>query len=247
MSASPTDTSFPSPPSSPTSSSFDCSQTDSTMDSTQSAINEIMHKLSEQSLQSRETVEFAPWATSPPPSRPPSSHGTDEQMPYTSSSASSSSTSLPNLYAVSNSKGFACRRLQRQLNVQLQSSATHIRDIQTLFEEMVASNSHCLVHKPSSTSYRSSPPPPRPSRPVGLIVDPMDFDSPPIPDITIDEGFHEPDHFEEEITFRRASAPSGIRKYNTLKWSRSANCVVMGGRLIVRSVPRMRKRRGPNA
>ena len=69
-----------------------------------------------------------------------------------------------------------------------------------------------------------------------LVVDPSDYD----------EGFYEDEGFaEEEIEFslRRASMPSGIRKYNGMRYGRSADIVNIGGRVNVRSLPRMRKRK----
>lgn len=78
-----------------------------------------------------------------------------------------------------------------------------------------------------------------------------------------DEGFAEMDDphgllaLEDEMSMRRASAPTGIRKYNVVKWRKSIECMGMrdayvngncnGGatlaRTKVRSVPRMRRRK----
>ena len=70
-----------------------------------------------------------------------------------------------------------------------------------------------------------------------LVVDPSDHD---------DEGFCEDEGFaeeERELSLRRASMPSGIRKYNGVRYGRSADVVSIKGRVKVRSLPRMRKRK----
>lgn len=86
---------------------------------------------------------------------------------------------------------------------------------------------------------------------VDKVDDPMGFDSnPPMTEASTDEGFHEGDEpipeekFAEKFVYRRACAPAGIRK-STIKaeWARGADHIVAGGRVLVRSIPRMRKRR----
>jgi len=63
-------------------------------------------------------------------------------------------------------------------------------------------------------------------------------------DPNIDEGFHEDEaswNLElEEMSLRRASTPSGIRKHCPLRWGRSAEVLCVGGRMKVK--PRMRRR-----
>jgi hypothetical protein len=137
----------------------------------------------------------------------------------------------------------ACRRLQRQLNVQLQSCSNHVRDINALVEDMIVSNTQCRLHK-SPPLHLSSPPP---SRLSDLVVDTIE-EPPPFED----EGFAEIEDsmwgLEEEMSLWRASTPSGIRKYNHVRWRTSAECVggpVMGinGVMKVRNVTRMRRRK----
>jgi len=80
--------------------------------------------------------------------------------------------------------------------------------------------------------------------------------------VDIDEGFHEDEdvfleglltkEFVEEDkgeSLRRASTPAGVRKNigkeNALRWGRSADVALVGGRTKIRSRPRMRKRSPP--
>merc|ERR1712000_618080 len=137
-------------------------------------------------------------------------------------------------------------------------------------------NTQCRLHKTPSRPYLSStqshtqPPPPSGLVPSSkaeleaeLAIDShaaIDFaDGEISPDA--DEGFAEMDDpfgilaFEEEMSLRRASAPSGIRKYNVVRWRKSVECMGMrdayaggnGGAMLartkVRSVPRMRRRK----
>lgn len=152
-------------------------------------------------------------------------------------------TVSPPLTPILSSAGsVTCRRLQRQLNVQLQTCSSHIRDISTLVDDMVVTNSQCTLRKVTPRAYLTSPPPSRGSDVVeNLVVDPKEFDE------DLDEGFHEDEGFVEEEggSLRRASTPSGIRKYNGMRYERSADVVIIGGRLKVRSLPRMRKRKVP--
>ena len=144
-----------------------------------------------------------------------------------------------------------CRRLQRQLNMQLQSCSDHVRDLHALVEEMVAGSSQCrLSPKPVSRQYPSIPSR-LPEGPALVVDDRPEFDG--------DEGFAEItdedmnlELGDDEFSLRRASTPSGIRKHNILRFRRSAECggngngnghVLANGRLKVRSVPRMRKKK----
>jgi len=233
---SPTDTSFPQQytPSS-TSYSFPSSTPSSN-------INDIVDKFNAHSLSRDELVEqFAAWTRGST-----SDDDEDVDMP----SFEQPSTCIKHTASVPTTPidppirdTIACRRLQRQLNVQMQTSVTHIRDINTLVEDMIVSNSQCRLHP--SKSYLS-PPPSRAGFPP-LIVDTTSYSQ---QILDVDEGFHEDECLLEEETetsLRRASTPSGIRKYNAnVRWGRSADVALVGGRLKVKSKPRMRKRiKGP--
>jgi hypothetical protein len=64
----------------------------------------------------------------------------------------------------------------------------------------------------------------------------------------VDEGFHEDESLGDEgmeTSLRRASMPSGIRKYNSLRYGRSADVVTIGGKIKVKCLPRMRRRKVP--
>jgi len=244
-------------------------------------MTDIVNKFSQQTLYPDEAPHRSIWSDSLP--TPDFSNNTSiddeftpEEMCYVSSthgastvpstSSISSISSLPNLphaRSGTNTNTVACRRLQRQLNVQLQSCNTHMKDISTLVEDMLTTNTQCRLHKTPSRPYLSNPPPSGlvPSSKAELEAElaietpALDFADRQIsPDE--DEGFSEMDDpygllaFEEEMSLRRASAPSGIRKYNVVRWRKSAECVGNGngsltavGRMKVRSMPRMRRRK----
>jgi hypothetical protein len=118
-----------------------------------------------------------------------------------------------------------------------------------LVEDMIVTNSQCTLHKSTSRPYLSSPPPSRADR-EELVVETTEFQLPARNFPDEDEGFSEiADEdwgIEEEMTLRRASTPSGIRKYGVMRWRGSAECVAAvnaAGRTKVRSVPRMRRRK----
>jgi hypothetical protein len=266
ISTSPTDTSFPSPISpaqrSPSFQPWSPYQQDT--------VDGIVHKFSQQSLrpEDNELSQQSIWhdradqaLPSPDFNQDVATEFTPEEMSYISTTRgmvtipapmSASTQSLPDLPSLPHPRGgtIACRRLQRQLNVQLQSSSNHIRDINALVEDMIVTNSQCRLHKSTSRPYLSSPPPSRAGR-EELVMDTTEFQfegrniSP-----DEDEGFSEiADEdwgIEEEMTLRRASTPSGIRKYGMIRWRGSADCVAAvnaAGKMKVKSVPRMRRRK----
>jgi hypothetical protein len=145
----------------------------------------------------------------------------------------------------------ASRRLQRQLNVQLQTSHCHLKDINALVESMIETSAQCRLHK-------SSPPPSRspsrsPTKAQNLSIDPAtQYPHRAItPDPDEDEGFAEIEEISATIeSLRRASTPSGIRKFKALRMKSSAECLNNGkvlidahGKIKVRSAPRMRRRK----
>lgn len=236
---SPTDNSFPPAISPPTS----CAPVDADMTASQLSIHEIMCRLRAQTLQPGEGMpQQSEWAG--PPSAPFPNH--DQTLSH--------SASLPNIHLTSGPRTnpIACRRLQRQLNVQLQSSKSHMRDVKALVEDMILTNSQCVLRESASRLSLPTPPPSRAEERCGLNVDPMIFDEcPPTPGENADEGFHEgevsppEEKIEEKLVYRRACAPHGIKKtIIAAEWARGANQIVVGGRVLVRSTPRMRKRRG---
>jgi len=159
----------------------------------------------------------------------------DEEME--SSEQGTGTASLPSTPTFA---GVSCRRLQRQLNVQLQSCETHVRDIGALVEGMISSNSQCRITS-MNRSYTSSPPL---QEERGMDVDPRE-ELNGTGDEDIDEGFCEGEVDEDEeleMSLRRAIAPTGVRKYN-VRYGRSADVINVGGRVKVRSLPRMRRRK----
>jgi hypothetical protein len=259
ISTSPTDISFPSPVSATRQSSLP-----PWSPYQQDTVDGIIHKFSQQSLrrEDEELPQPSVWQGRDDPLPSPDfdmdDEFTPEELSYTSTTrgmitipVSTYTQSLPSLPSLPCSQGgtIACRRLQRQLNVQLQASSSHIRDINALVDHMIVTNSQCTLHKSTSRPYLSSPPPSRAGR-EDLVVDSTGyrFQGRNIPDE--DEGFSEiADEdwgIEEEMTLRRASTPSGIRKYGVMRWRGSAESVAAvnaAGRTNVRSVPRMRRRK----
>lgn len=220
-------------------------------------MNDIAHQLSQQSLRldEYELPQQSIWRNDDLPhpdfDEDPMEEFTTEELTYTSTVRGKvfitdhPTQSLLNLSSTSQSRGaVACRRLQRQSHVQLQSCNNHRKDISNLVEDLLANESQCRLHRPT------------PSR-SNLYSSPEDEDVFNIPDLESrplnpdeDEGFAEMNDDEllaldEEMSLRRASTPSGIRKYNVVRWRKSADCVSAfntQGKGKVRSVPRMRRR-----
>jgi hypothetical protein len=231
ISPSPTDTSLTS-----TSAPTSCPSSDPEMAALHSSISEIMLSLRDQTLQPREDLNLQPPAP-PPLLRDPE--------PPCASSRVSCAASLPNAIPAPTppDDSAACRRLQRQLNVQLQTSQNHIRDVKALVEDMILTNSQCAIRPASRNSL---PAPPQPDLTRDLIVDhPMDVDDCPPADEDTDEGFQDGPPPKEKLVYRRARAPlpAGIRKAPAGDGARGADYVVVEGRVLVRSAPRMRKRK----
>jgi len=232
---SPTDTSFASPSPVPSPSIVPSPPS-------QQGINDLVSKLSSQSLTRDNNIphQFNPWSHAP---TSPIEVDSDEEMPEEMSAFFASSVPA----TPSETPATTCRRLQRQLNTQLQTSHTHIRDINALVSGMVSSSTQYRLHKSTSRTYFPSPP-------QHLLDDDHGTEPRGFPEI--DEGFHDDDdnnddawarrmqeELEREISLRRASNPSGIRKYGGLRWGRSADVPCVGGRAKVRSLPRMRRRK----
>ena len=246
ISLSPTDNSFPHP----ISPQISCPSIDIEMTTATSRINEITCKLRDQTLQPRDELARQPEWT------PPSASYQDDDMNFSyASPRAQCSASLPNIHLTPRPRmgSIACRRLQRQLNVQLQSSKMHMRDVKALVENMVMTNSQCVLREacPGLPVPLPTPPPSRAGEPCSLSVDPMIFDERPhILDENTDEGFHEgedppaEEKAEEKFVYRRAAASFGVRKSTmAAEWARGKDHIVVGGRVLVRSTPRMRKRR----
>lgn len=207
-------------------------------------INDIVDKFSEQSLRpDDERPQRSIWNhTLPTPDFDNEMEEfTPEELTYISTGRGKvtlepHSQSLPNLPAMERNGTVACRRLQRQLNVQLQSCTSHIRDISALVEDMITTSSQCRLRESSSRPCLSTPP-------LELDIEGEEQRTPP--GLHEDEGFAEMedgDGLEDEFSLRRASTPSGIRKlgFNVVRYRTSGECV-RGAK--VRCVPRMRKRK----
>jgi hypothetical protein len=264
ISTSPTDTSFPSP----VSASHQSPSLEPWSPYQQDTVDGIAHKFSQQSLRpENDELSQSIWhdrcdkSPSPDFDQDIATEFTPEETSYVSIThsmvtlpgpLSAFTQSLPDLPTLPHPRGgtLASRRLQRQINVQMQSSSTHIRDINALVEDMIVTNSQCRLHQSTSRPYLPIPSPSRLERDE-LVVDTTEFQSPETSiELPEDEGFSEiADEdwgLEEEMTLRRASTPSGIRKYGIIRWRGSAECVSAvnaAGRTKVRSMPKMRRRK----
>jgi hypothetical protein len=161
-------------------------------------------------------------------------------------------------FAPAHINNIASRREQRQQHTQLQACSSHIRDISALVEDMIQSNSQCNLRKSTSRPYLLSPPRSRPGSNIptidDLIVDETDEQQKRQVPYDEDEGFAEMEEVltlqEEEMSLRRASTPSGIRKHDvrykasseSLASTASSFNGVRRDRASYRCVPRMRKR-----
>ncbi|KAG4031701.1 hypothetical protein MFRU_008g00640 [Monilinia fructicola] len=145
-----------------------------------------------------------------------------------------------------------CRRLQRQLNVQLQCSNSHARDISTLLEDMLINNSQCILRKsPSKDSIGYSP---ISSLDVecGTKNDWIEMEAEKARRRWLhtvvndaDEAYVEGSNWDKDddcLSLRRASTPSGIRKHGLR--CRTSMESVGGVRSKVAKAPRMRVRKG---
>jgi hypothetical protein len=162
--------------------------------------------------------------------------------------ASNSTPSLPDSTSLPYPRGgtLTYRPPRRPLNVQPQASSSHIRDINALVGDKIASNPQCVLH--NSTS--------KPCVPGPLLsgagreepfVDTTEyrFQGGITPDE--DEGFSEiADEdwgTEEELTLQKARTSSRIQKYGVMRWRGGA--YVKGdrnaGRLKVRTRPILRR------
>lgn len=213
--------------------------------SSSSPLDDIINQFRKQSLSYETSGNVQPrQCTSPTPSL-----SEDSEM----SSPTNDTQSVPTTPTSPYQGGIlACRRLQRQVNVQLQCSTSHVRDIGTLVEDMLSNNYQCNLRKsPSKTSLVPSPI-------SALIVDPStqnDWDSLEVEKARrrwlttvvneVDEAYMEDDRWDSKegsLSLRRASTPSGIRKQGLRCRSSMENAGE--GKMKVAKAPRMRIRKG---
>ena len=136
------------------------------------------------------------------------------------------------------------KRVQRQRNVQLQSCPSHLKDINTLVENMISANSQCRIT--SLPDISPSPPKPLTGGDEPLAVDFSKGNDESVEADCIDEGFCDGEYHEEDdskMSLRAASMLAGIRKHN-IRYARSADVVNVPGWVKVQRQPRMRKRYG---
>lgn len=124
------------------------------------------------------------------------------------------------------------KRLRRQLTTQFNNNPLNTRTIQTLVADMISTGEQCNVYSatPSSPS----------------VMGPDDKMEMELTALEVDEAYvadaDDLSWMEAMVSMRRASGPSGIRKNGPLRYRTSAD-MAMRCANVVRSVPRMRKRR----
>lgn len=126
-----------------------------------------------------------------------------------------------------------CRRLQRQLHTRQQTSSQHLRSLAALVEGMVETGAQCSL----STSPAAS-----------VVNEPDDV---PASDPTEHSAEHDEGYFEGEddnegmdLSSRRSSVPSGIRRVGGLSYRSSKDCI-RADVVMTRTVVRMRRRTRP--
>jgi len=261
---SPTDTAYPSPASHTPYENYP-------FNSSQSEINEIVNKLSQQSLVSgNKDDRFVPsWQHSlPTPPLEDSNYAAEMSYPDTIAARIADTQSVPSTPI---HDSVSCRRLQRQLNVQLQTCKSHVRDINALVSNMISNSSQCRLRRMPSrqtlnthlsdqaqeTSF-SAVQASDTNLDTRVIYKPLNSDH----ILTeIDEGYADNDTLiadrvtwnddddynlrrlvEAETSLRRSSTPNGIRKHGSvLRFKKSSDCV--SPRFQVAKPPRMRRRK----
>lgn len=215
----------------------------------QSEIDQIIFKLSQQSLAAKE--QPLSWEL---PTPPLDQNDREFDMQYEADSIARLVTRSQTAPSTPSHASVSCRRLQRQLNVQLQSSTSHIRDIDSLVSEMISSSSQCRLRRTPSRQIPANPHPP-PNRPLPY---PLQVCERPYRLLHLDQALQEGDRVfdgrleanrtqyhnvqdggarrECEAEMRPSSTPSGIRK--SLKYRRSHDGTT---RPLVSKVPRMRR------
>ncbi|CAL3968525.1 unnamed protein product [Diplocarpon coronariae] len=221
-------------------------------------ISEIVQRLEQQSIQGQANTstdnyhmpaDASVW-TVPSPSLSIGSSSTENEYDFSPQEIAyvprtgglvTAQLSFPDLHT----KTVASRRLQRQVNVRLQSCKSHMRDIASLVEDMISNSEQCRFRSSTSRHVRSTETDraadqhdrefARGGFGVGVGVCEDDEGFVKMGDELVDACILAQ---EEEMTLRRASTPRGVRK---------AGLDAGYGRLLrgkVRSAPRMRRRKG---
>lgn len=190
-----------------------------------------------------------------------------------SSSISDSTPGTPVESKGSGSHDGGCRRQRRQLNTQLQSCTNHVRDINSLVEDMISTGDQCRLFS-TSTSSSITPPRSRLASHISIASDLSMSDAtndnseeeslygpPQSIDPNEDEGFAEMEDDDlqaHNLSLRSVRMPNGIRKAQgptaavAMRMRGSGAgldrsfCLVPQGvkRRHAGGLPRMRKRRG---
>ncbi|CAG8959866.1 hypothetical protein HYFRA_00013138 [Hymenoscyphus fraxineus] len=240
----------------------------------QSPVDTIAHQFSTQSLspslhdeKSQTSLWYHPTSSPIIDSDSDHDHIHPSELTYISSTrgltrVQAEFSSFPS--STSTNRTLACRRAQRQRNIQAQCSPKHMRDIQSLVSSMIESNSQCRLRKPTTIIYPNSPPPSRggdspysdelTKSAEADIEMRCTFDRASSPE---DEGFGDDDELvpvvrEEVPSLRRCAVPGGIRKNGAVpvkgKKGREVSGVgsscsrIVDGKAKIRCPPRMRRR-----
>ncbi|KAI9055509.1 hypothetical protein LZ554_000457 [Drepanopeziza brunnea f. sp. 'monogermtubi'] len=241
--ASPTDTSFSLPPPKPSSCVLPAHR--------KGGIHDIVTAFSKQSLCPEDAELECPssgcstGSSTSPSFSIDSSPSTDYEEEERSSYRSARQSDLSRAAGSEPGTG-ACRRLQRQLDVRLQSCERHVRDISALVEDMISSNSQCRLRssfcarRPRGSSAALSSRPPfgnaepeledkmsRRGRAVGVGAH-RDVEL-----LDIDEGFHEMespeepygrDEYQSEMKMALGGGEMTLREASTPRGIRKGRC-----------------------
>ena len=150
----------------------------------------------------------------------------------TSSSVTSPLSTLPFSMDETDLTAQDPKRLRRQLTTQFNNNPQNTRTIQTLVADMISTGDQCNVY---STT---------PSSPT--VMEPDNKTEMELTALEVDEAYvadgDDMSWMETLVSMRRASGPGGIRKHGQLRYRTSADMALRCAN-VVRSVPRMRKRR----
>jgi len=182
----------------------------------ESPMNDLLCKLTHQSLEAEDSDMPIRWTDNLVCSAAEKSYRENHELSYISSRRGRTILrAAPSMKHISR----PCRRHLRQLNTQLQSCTDHVKDIETLVEDMISTNSQCQVSTASGTTVTTplSPPlsPPQSYFPPNdLIPSPVQH----LPQIeAADEGFSELDETEalEMLVRERHVSLSKYSRHNS--------------------------------
>ncbi|KAJ9156519.1 hypothetical protein NKR23_g1285 [Pleurostoma richardsiae] len=159
-----------------------------------------------------------------------------ETMPHGFTSSLSSQrpiVSPPEEYVLKASED--SRRVMRKINAQFNNNPVNVKAVHSLVEDMIATGNQCNV-------YSTTPVTPQAAEPDNADRMDLESDTLEVDDANCEEGLVDDSALENLVSLRHASMPNGIRKHGPLRFRTSAD-IALRCPNVVRSVPRMRRRR----